>query len=64
MEIIGVQRECSKPMMVLMADYGRCMDGAYVTLKPEISARRYETGCKARLARRRRRRSRKKRRRG
>ncbi|MGT2466535.1 hypothetical protein ACVOMV_18180 [Mesorhizobium atlanticum] len=35
MEIIGVQRERGKPAMVLMADKGRYMGGAFVTFKAD-----------------------------
>jgi ATP-dependent DNA ligase len=35
MEIIGVQRERGKPAMVLMADQGRYMGGAFVTFKAD-----------------------------
>ncbi|RWD69697.1 ATP-dependent DNA ligase [Mesorhizobium sp.] len=35
MDIIGVQRERGKPAMVLMADKGRYMGGAFVTFKAE-----------------------------
>ncbi|AZO25892.1 ATP-dependent DNA ligase [Mesorhizobium sp. M1E.F.Ca.ET.045.02.1.1] len=35
MEIIGVKRETGKPAMVLMADKGRYMGGAFVTFKAE-----------------------------
>jgi ATP-dependent DNA ligase len=35
MDIIGVQRERGKPAMVLMADDGRCMGGAFVTFSAD-----------------------------
>ncbi|MDX8438371.1 ATP-dependent DNA ligase [Mesorhizobium australafricanum] len=35
MEIIGVQREAGKPAMVLMADKGRYMGGAFVTFRAD-----------------------------
>ncbi|WP_363234028.1 hypothetical protein [Mesorhizobium sp.] len=35
MEIIGVQWEAGKPAMVLMADKGRYMGGAFVTFKAD-----------------------------
>ncbi|TGP18059.1 MULTISPECIES: RNA ligase family protein [unclassified Mesorhizobium] len=35
MEIIGVKRETGKPAMVLMADKGRYMGGAFVTFKAD-----------------------------
>ncbi|AZO75008.1 MAG: ATP-dependent DNA ligase [Mesorhizobium sp.] len=35
MEIIGVKRESGKPAMVLMADRGRYMGGAFVTFKAD-----------------------------
>ncbi|RUX45356.1 ATP-dependent DNA ligase [Mesorhizobium sp. M4A.F.Ca.ET.050.02.1.1] len=35
MDIIGVQREAGKPAMVLMADNGRYMGGAFVTFKAD-----------------------------
>ncbi|TIU00975.1 MAG: ATP-dependent DNA ligase [Mesorhizobium sp.] len=35
MEIIGVKRESGKPAMVLMADKGRYMGGAFVTFKAD-----------------------------
>ncbi|TIT80517.1 MAG: ATP-dependent DNA ligase [Mesorhizobium sp.] len=35
MEIIGVKRESGKPAMVLMADQGRYMGGAFVTFKAD-----------------------------
>lgn len=35
MDIIGVQREAGKPAMVLMADKGRYMGGAFVTFKAD-----------------------------
>ncbi|PBC06439.1 RNA ligase family protein [Mesorhizobium sp. WSM3859] len=35
MDIIGVQREAGKPAMVLMADQGRYMGGAFVTFKAD-----------------------------
>ncbi|RWH73410.1 RNA ligase family protein [Mesorhizobium sp.] len=35
MDIIGVQREPGKPAMVLMADQGRYMGGAFVTFKAD-----------------------------
>lgn len=35
MDIIGVKRESGKPAMVLMADHGRYMGGAFVTFKAD-----------------------------
>jgi DNA ligase D-like protein (predicted ligase) len=35
MDIIGVQREAGKPAMVLMADQGRYMGGAFVTFRAD-----------------------------
>lgn len=35
MDIIGVQRETGKPAMVLMADKGRYMGGAFITFKAD-----------------------------
>ncbi|WP_348639604.1 hypothetical protein [Mesorhizobium sp. M1E.F.Ca.ET.045.02.1.1] len=35
MDIIGVKRETGKPAMVLMADNGRYMGGAFVTFKAD-----------------------------
>ncbi|WP_348629177.1 hypothetical protein [Mesorhizobium sp. WSM3859] len=35
MEIIGMQRERGKPAMVLMADKGRYMGGAFVTFRAD-----------------------------
>lgn len=49
MDIIGVKRETGKPPMVLMAEQGRYMGGAFITSKP-ISGRLFGTVYRARSA--------------
>ncbi|WP_245340631.1 hypothetical protein [Mesorhizobium sp. WSM4313] len=51
LEIIGVKRETGKPAMALMADKGRYIGGAFITMNRE-SASGYGTACRARLVRR------------
>jgi len=55
MEIIGVQRERGKPAMVLMADQGRYMGGAFVTFKAHKRQALWDRVQGARLVRRHRR---------
>ncbi|WP_292418986.1 ATP-dependent DNA ligase [Mesorhizobium sp.] len=43
MDIIGVKRESGKPAMVLMADQGRYMGGAFVTFRADKRQRLWES---------------------